>query len=77
MRNFTTEDLLLYLYDDMKELEKAALENELQNNWALREKFQVLKEAKKRLQKLQLHSPLKRSIDSILEYANHAFKIPS
>ncbi|MGI8950677.1 MAG: hypothetical protein ACR2FN_03725 [Chitinophagaceae bacterium] len=77
MQNFTTEDLLLYLYNEMKELEKAALENELQNNWSLKEKFQVLKEAKNRLQKLQLHSPLKRSIDSILQYANHVLKVSS
>ncbi len=75
MPNFTTEDLLLYLYDEMKQLKKAALENELLNNWALREKLQVLREAKKRLEKLKLQSPRELSLRAIIAYANHTSEI--
>jgi hypothetical protein len=75
MPNFTTEDLLLYLYDEMKQHKKAAFENELLGNWALREKLQVLKEAKKRLEKLNLQSPRELSLRAIIEYANHTSEI--
>ena len=78
MTNFTTEDLLMYMYEDnMSALEKAALETELQNNWALREKLNVLNEAKKRLEKLALHKPRTQTIDAILRYAGHTTEIPS
>lgn len=78
MANFTTEDLLMYMYEDnMSELEKAAFETELKNNWALREKFNVLSEAKKRLEKLSLHKPRTQTIDAILQYAGHTTEIPS
>lgn len=53
----------------MSENEKAALQQELDNNWALREKLQVLKESEKRLQKLQLQSPRRQTIDAIMQYA--------
>ena len=77
MANFTTEDLLMYMYnDEMSELQKAALETELQNNWALREKFNVLKEAQKRLEKLTLHTPRRQTIDAIMQYAGHTTEIP-
>ncbi len=69
MPTYTTEDLLLYLYNDMNELQKAAIENELQNDWALHEKFQVIKEAKNRLEKLKMHAPRRQTIEAIMQYA--------
>lgn len=72
MPNFTTEDLLLFMYNEMSEQNKADLEKELQSNWALREKLQVLKESEKRLEKLRLQSPRRQTIDAILEYADHS-----
>lgn len=56
----------------MSEQNKADLEKELQSNWALREKLQVLKESEKRLEKLRLQSPRRQTIDAILEYADHS-----
>jgi len=69
MPNFTTEDLLLYMYNEMSNLEKAALEQELQNNWALREKLQVLKESENSLRKFKLQGPRNKTVDAIMQYA--------
>ena len=69
MPNFTTEDLLLFIYNEMSNTEKSALEQELETNWALREKLQVLKESEQRLQKLKLQAPRFQTIDAIMEYA--------
>jgi len=71
MPNFTTEDLLLFIYDEMSNTEKSAMEQELEANWALREKLQVLKESAQRLQKLKLQAPRLQTIDAIMEYAAH------
>ena len=69
MPNFTTEDLLLFIYNEMSNTEKSALEQELETNWALREKLQVLKESEQRLQKLKLQAPRFQTVDAIMEYA--------
>jgi hypothetical protein len=76
MPNFTTEDLILFMYNEMSEPEKASLEQELQSNWALREKLQVLKESEQRLQKMSLQSPRRQTIAAIMEYATHSSEVP-
>jgi hypothetical protein len=70
MPNFTTEDLLLFMYNEMSDQEKAALEQELQNNWALREKLQVLKDSEKSLQKVKTQAPRAKTIEAIMDYAS-------
>lgn len=69
MPNFTLEDLLLYQSGELSELQCAAIEEELKANWALREKFNVLKESQARLNAMRLHSPRKQTIRSIVYYA--------
>jgi hypothetical protein len=69
MPNFTPEDLLLYQSGELNEMQCAAIEEELKVNWALREKFNVLKEALTRLNAMKLHSPRKQTIHSIVRYA--------
>jgi hypothetical protein len=69
MPKFTTDDLVLYMHNEMSNAEKAALEQELQNNWALKEKLQVIKESLLRLQKIKLQSPRRQTIDAIMAYA--------
>jgi hypothetical protein len=69
MPNFTPEDLLLYQSGELNEMQCAAIEEELKLNWALREKFNVLKEALARLNAMRLHSPRKQTIQSIVRYA--------
>ena len=77
MPNFTTEDLLLFMYNEMSKSEKADLEKELQCNWALNEKLQVLRESEQRLQRLKLQSPRVQTIDAIMEYASHSSEVSS
>lgn len=72
MLQCTTEDLLRYLYGEMPEKESAKIELLLQQNWSLREKLQVLKEARDRLEKAPLHIPRPESIALILKKAKAA-----
>lgn len=69
MPNFTPEDLLLYQSGELNEVQRTAIEEELKLNWALREKFNILKEAQARLNAMRLHSPRKQTIQSIVYYA--------
>ena len=69
MRNFTPEDLLLYYAGELSDPESEAISNELSTNWALREKFNVFVEAVNRLNAMQLQSPRKQTVQSIMRYA--------
>ena len=77
MPNFTTEDLLLYLYSEMNMKQKSELEKELQSNWALQEKYQVMKEAKNRIEKIKQFSPRPQTIDAILQHAGVVSRVSS
>ena len=68
MRNFTPEDLLLYLYKESSPQLTAAVKQALQLDWTLREKFNVLKTSMLRLEKIQ-QSPRTEVILSIMNYA--------
>ncbi len=69
MQNFTTESLLQYLYGELDETQANEIETELLINWALHEKFQVLKECQRRLDRASLVSPRQEAVASILRYA--------
>lgn len=71
MHNFTLEDLLRYLYKETSPSQTAEIRAALEADWSLREKFEVLSSAHKRLDALQL-SPSQRSVDAILNYAEKA-----
>ena len=75
MPNYTTDDLLLYLYDELGTLEKEALKKELQTNWALREKLQVLRLSMQRLQTSILLKPRCQTIDAVMSYAEISLSI--
>ncbi|HWB24102.1 MAG TPA: hypothetical protein VG738_01425 [Chitinophagaceae bacterium] len=77
MPNFTTEDLTLFMYNEMSKPDKAGLEKELQSNWALREKLQVLKESAQRVQNMQLQSPRRQTVKAIMEYAAQSSEVSS
>ncbi|MGZ8511519.1 MAG: hypothetical protein ACXWWD_05660 [Chitinophagaceae bacterium] len=68
MRNFTPEDLLLYLYNESSPQLTAAIKQALQLDWTLREKFNVLKTSMLRLDQIQ-QSPRTEAILNILNYA--------
>ena len=71
MHNFTPEDLLQYLYNETSPAQTAQIKAALETDWSLREKFEVITSAQKRLEALKM-SPSQRTIDNILNYAEKA-----
>ena len=69
MVSFTPDDLLLYLYNETKPAQTAAIERALQNDWSLREKLQVLSISMERLDSI-LQSPRTEAVLSIMRYAD-------
>lgn len=68
MNNFTPEDMIRFLYNEMNADEKSALQLALDADWTLREKFEVLKQAVRSLDTIQ-YSPRPEAIGAILQYA--------
>lgn len=68
MTNFTPEDLLLYLYKEASPEMVNAIEAALKKDWTLREKLNVLKTSRERLDKIT-EAPRTEVILSILNYA--------
>ncbi|MCX8020661.1 MAG: hypothetical protein N2747_09235 [Chitinophagaceae bacterium] len=68
MNNFTPEDLILYLYKETSPEQTAAIEAALEKDWTLREKLNVLKDAKNKLN-AHLETPRLNVILEILKYA--------
>lgn len=71
MHNFTPEDLLQYLYNETSPTQTAQIKAALETDWSLREKFEVITSAQKRLEALKM-SPSQQTIDNILNYAEKA-----
>ena len=71
MHNFTPEDLLQYLYNETSPAKAAEIKAALETDWSLREKFEVITSAQKRLEALKM-SPSQQTIDNILLYAEKA-----
>lgn len=74
MHNFTPEDLLLYLYNETSPEQTAEIKAALETDWSLREKFEVITSAQKRLEALKM-SPSKQTIDNIKAYAEKAIGV--
>ena len=68
MDNFTPEDLLLYLYKEASTEHMATIEHALTKDWTLREKFEVLKDSMRRLEKTSV-APRIESVLKVLNYA--------
>lgn len=69
MTPLTPEDLLLYLYQEMDAGQRLQVEQQLEKDWALREKLAVLKAAQDRLNRL-VESPRTEVVLSILHKAS-------
>ncbi|MES2777091.1 MAG: hypothetical protein V4722_23140 [Bacteroidota bacterium] len=65
---FTPEDLLEYYYQETSPEKSQAIALELENNWALQQKFDVICQAAERLDKT-LRSPRPASVQSVMDYA--------
>jgi hypothetical protein len=68
MTKFTPEELLLYLYKESSSQLTDAIQQALQADWTLREKFNVLKTATLSLDQIQ-QSPRTEAILNIMNYA--------
>lgn len=71
MHNFTPEDLLLYIYNETSPDQTVQIMAALETDWSLRDKFEVITSAQKRLETLKM-SPSQQTIDNILNYAEKA-----
>jgi hypothetical protein len=68
MTLFTPEDLVMYLYHESTPEKTAAIELALQQDWTLREKFEVLCKAVDSLDQ-SLASPRTEAVLNVLNYA--------
>ncbi|MCU0403199.1 MAG: hypothetical protein MUE99_01535 [Chitinophagaceae bacterium] len=68
MYNFTPEDLLQYHYGELEADLIPLIEKALAEDWALHEKYSVIKEASTRLEK-SMCSPRSEVMDRIMAYA--------
>jgi len=71
MYSFTSEDLLQYLYGETSTAKTAAIKAALQNDWSLKEKFDLLTASKNELDQVSF-TPSAQSIDNILKYAERS-----
>jgi anti-sigma factor RsiW len=69
MLQCSTEDLLLYLYGELPADRSSQIEQLLQQNWDLREKLQVLREARNGVEKTMLTGPRRQTLQLILQQA--------
>lgn len=69
MHQFSKDDLVQYLYNELPETKSAAIKAALLSDNVLRDEYELLVDGKKDLSKQKLMSPSNRSIDFILNYA--------
>ena len=69
MHNFTSEDLIQYLYKETSPEKTAAIGVALLTDWSLREKLDNLSATQSELNEIQLLAPRRQSIENILAYA--------
>lgn len=74
MPNYTTEDLLQYLYKETSQESSAAIEKAIFSDYALTEKFDVLKNYLERLDTI-VESPRPQSVMAILDYARASAEV--
>lgn len=68
MLRYTTEDLLLYLYQETTTEETKLIKAAVEADWELKEKMDILKNSMNMLDTL-VESPRPQSIKAILNYA--------
>jgi hypothetical protein len=72
MVNVTQDDLLKYLYKEASAEKTKQIQQLLDTDLDLQERFHLLKTVKGRLDQIKLISPNSRSVDNILNYAERA-----
>ncbi len=72
MHNFTSEDLIQYLYKETSTEKTAAITNALKSDWSLRETMDILTASYKELNSIKMLSPRKQTLENIFNYAEKA-----
>ena len=72
--NFTQNDLIKKLYNELQPLEDLVLDFTLEDNWNLQEEYLAFKEVKDKLDAAR-YSPSKTSIAIILEHSRRSRSI--
>jgi len=72
MNNFTTEDLLQYLYKETSADKTAAIKLALETDWNLLEEMEFLKASLQELDSIKLMSPSNETLQNIFAYAAKA-----
>jgi phosphopantetheinyl transferase len=68
MKQFTEEDMIRFLYNEMNAEETQQFLQAMQQNWTMKEAFENLKQSKDCLN-APLASPRKSTVNAILQYA--------
>jgi hypothetical protein len=68
MSIFTPEDLILYVYQETSPEKTAAIQQAIANDWALQEKFNVIKTSVEQLT-TELYEPRTETVLNVLNYA--------
>jgi hypothetical protein len=71
MHNFTPEDLVQFLYNETPQEKSTAIMAALESDWTLREMFDVIISAQKRLEVLNL-APREEAVNKILRHGEKA-----
>ncbi len=69
MVNYTNDDVILYIHNEMPAAKLIAFENAMINDWSLREKVNLLSTTMQNITNPKLISPSQRTINSIMAYA--------
>lgn len=69
MPQYTTEELIQYMYQETSAEKTAAIEKAIESDWNLREKLDALKESMQQLDTV-ISSPRQQSVLAILNYAS-------
>lgn len=74
MNTYNNNDLLRYIYNEMPEAEVKKITEAAKNDWKIREALIELQSAKANLGSLPMHSPSKKSVSKIMQYAEEALQ---
>ncbi len=74
MPNFTTEDLIQFVYQETSHEKALAIRKAVEENWELKEKLDALQDSLRGLDEI-VESPRPQSIEAILNYARNTAAI--
>jgi hypothetical protein len=70
LKVINTDELLLYLYNELDSARKTEVENCIESNWGIREKLNILRDSVKNMQSsLKLKSPRSKTVNFLKECA--------